>query len=156
MYDQVYTCGFFNNFHQGHWKLLTSMRKKGNKIFVGVYDDQHLKIHKNLKNGEYQPLEIRMSKVKEFADVVFVIPSLDPEMYIKMIMDNNPYSTKCYVRADNIKYYPAWKWIKSNFAVELIPYVYQLEDEELDLFNSTELNLNIKLKSSIPQILKET
>ena len=52
LYDQVYTVGFFNNFHSGHLELLNSMRKKGKKLFVGLYDDQHMKISKNLKKSD--------------------------------------------------------------------------------------------------------
>jgi cytidyltransferase-like protein len=122
MYDQVYTVGFFNNFHAGHQKILEEMRKKGKKLFVGIYDDQNMKLYKKLNSDEYQPLEIRMAKVKEYAEFVFVIPSLDPEMYLGMMLDPSKKISKCFMRADNIKYYPGWKWIYQNFSVNLIPY----------------------------------
>ena len=120
LYDQVYTVGFFNNFHLGHLELLNSMRKKGKKLFVGVYDDRHLKISKNLKPYEYQPLEVRLEKIKEYAEVVFVIPSLDPEMYLRMIVDPSKNISKCFMKGGQEQYYIGWKWIKNNMNVILI------------------------------------
>jgi cytidyltransferase-like protein len=157
MYDQVYTVGYFNNFHLGHLALLDAMRKKGKKIFVGIYDDQHMKLVKKLNPIDYQPLEVRMSKVKEYAEVVFIIPSLDPEMYLRMIMDPSKTVSKCFMRADDIKYYPGWKWIYQNFSISLISYYNMIDNE-----NIVELNENIKdidnknkINDKIPQILSD-
>ena len=128
LYDQVYTVGFFNNFHLGHLELLNSMRKKGKKLFVGVYDDQHLKISKNLKPYEYQPLEVRLEKIKEYAEVVFVIPSLDPEMYLRMIVDPSKNISKCFMKGGQDQYYTGWKWIKNNMNVILIDKLFAIKN----------------------------
>jgi len=125
MYDQVYTVGFFNNFHYGHWKLLQRMREKGRQLIVGVYDDKHLRLSKKMKPNQYQPLDVRMSNVKKYAEVVFVISSLEPESYLEMIRDPNPHLTQLFVRADNLRYYPGWKWVKDNMESELVSYTYK-------------------------------
>lgn len=149
MYDQVYTVGFFNNFHYGHWKLLERMREKGHKLIVGVYDDTHMRLSKKLPEDKYQPVEIRMRNVKKYAEQVFVIPSLEPESYLEMINDPTPGLKKLFIRADNIKFYPGHEWVKDNMKSETVPYTYK--------FPKNLENVPKELRSSkIPQEMSDT
>jgi cytidyltransferase-like protein len=129
MYDNVYTVGFFNNFHYGHWKLLERMREKGNKLIVGVYDDKHMRLIKKLPEEEYEPLEVRMGNVKKYAELVYVISSLDPELYLEMMKDPTPGLKHVFIRADDMKFYPGWEWVKENMKSEMVPYSYKLPDD---------------------------
>lgn len=144
MYDFVYTVGFFNNFHYGHYKLIERMSKIGKKIVVGVYDDHTLSLTRPETKDDHQPLEARMAKLKEYVDMIFVIPSLDPELYLKMMVDPDKKVRKCFCRADNIKWYPGWRWIKDNMSVEIFPYTYITKNVP------TENNLG-----NIPQVLND-
>jgi len=133
MYDQVYAVGFFNNFHYGHWKLLETMREKGKKLIIGIYDDKHMKLSKNLLEEDYEPLEVRMGRVKKYAELVYVIPSLDPELYLEMIRDPTRGLKQAFIRADDVKFYDGWEWVKNNMAFETIPYVYKLPEKMDDI-----------------------
>jgi len=132
MYDQVYTVGFFNNFHYGHWKLFQTMREKGNKLIVGVFDDKHMRLSKKLSENEYEPIEIRMGNVKRYAEMVYVIPCLDPESYLEMIRDTTPGIKQVFVRADDMKFFQGYEWVKNNMNFESVPYTYKLPVESLE------------------------
>lgn len=122
IYDEVYTVGCFDFFHKGHTKILNYMKQRGRKIIVGVHDDKSIEQLKNLNPNEHQPIEIRLANVKTIADVVFVVPNIDPTLYIAMIHNKDKSLKQIYIRADDNIEFPGKKYIMENMNIYYFPY----------------------------------
>ena len=120
MYDNVYSIGCFDFLHAGHIKILTYMRKKGKKLIVGIHDDNSLEKLKNLKKHEHESVKVRMSKVKKYVDVVYVINNVDPTFCFKMMYDGD--GENVYIRANDNNNFPGREFVETVMDIELYPY----------------------------------
>ncbi len=123
MYKRVYTIGCFDWFHVGHKNLLNILRDYGETVIVGIHDDNSIRILKNLKPNQHQLLKIRMENVKQYADIVYVIPDTDPTFFLECIVqkDDNK-ENACFIRADDMPNFPGRKFIEKKMSIKLIPY----------------------------------
>jgi len=119
--NKAFTIGTFDLFHRGHENLLRSMKTFANHVYVGVHDDKSYFQLK--KKHPIDDLKTRMSCVKPFADVVFVIPDTDPTPYMKAAVPQVDIDEKqvCYVRGDDMPNFPAREWVEKNMPVFLVP-----------------------------------
>mmetsp|Transcript_27879 Transcript_27879/g.34414 ORF Transcript_27879/g.34414 Transcript_27879/m.34414 type:complete len:428 (-) Transcript_27879:337-1620(-) len=118
---KVYTIGCFDLFHRGHQNVLHSLREFGYFIVAGIHDDES---YFKLKNKyTIDNLETRMKNVKPFVDQLFVIPSTDPELYLKsMVSEQDILSGKCcYARGDDMLQFPGREWVESVMPVHFVP-----------------------------------
>lgn len=118
---KVYTIGCFDLFHRGHQNALMSLREFGFFIVAGIHDDASYFQLKNKKTIEN--LETRMRNVKPFVDQIFVIPSTDPELYLKSMVSEQDIDTGacCYARGDDMLNFPGREWVESVMPVHFIP-----------------------------------
>jgi cytidyltransferase-like protein len=118
---KVYTIGCFDLFHRGHQNVLISLREFGYYIVAGIHDDES---YFKLKNKyTIDNLETRMENVKPFVDQLFVIPSTDPELYLKMVVSEQDIETGacCYARGDDMLQFPGREWVESVMPVHFVP-----------------------------------
>ena len=118
---KVYTIGCFDLFHRGHQNALTSLREFGHFIVAGIHDDAS---YFKLKNkNTIENLETRMKNVKPFVDQMYVIPSTDPELYLKGMVSEQDIETGscCYARGDDMLNFPGRGWVESVMPVHFIP-----------------------------------
>lgn len=120
-FNQIYTVGCFDYFHYGHKEFFNNLRKHGKQIIAGIHDDSSLEKLKNLKPSDHESLTIRMHNVKTYADIVYVIPSTDPTLFIQMIDDKNE-NSKCYIRADDMRNFPGIEYVSSVMPIIYLPY----------------------------------
>ena len=43
VFEYIFTIGCFDKFHKGHITLLESMQKRGEKIIIGLHDNNSIK-----------------------------------------------------------------------------------------------------------------
>jgi cytidyltransferase-like protein len=118
---KVYTIGCFDLFHRGHQNVLISLREFGYYIVAGIHDDTS---YFKLKNKyTIDNIETRMRNVKPFVDQIYVIPSTDPELYLKsMVSEQDILSGKCcYARGDDMLQFPGREWVESVMPVHFVP-----------------------------------
>lgn len=118
---KVYTIGCFDLFHRGHQNVLMSLREFGYFIVAGIHDDES---YFKLKNKyTIENLETRMKNVKPFVDQLFVIPSTDPELYLKCMVSEHDIETGscCYARGDDMLQFPGREWVESVMPVYFVP-----------------------------------
>lgn len=118
---KVYTIGCFDLFHRGHQNVLMSLREFGYYIVAGIHDDTS---YFKLKNKyTIDNIETRMKNVKPFVDQIYVIPSTDPELYLKsMVSEQDILSGKCcYARGDDMLQFPGREWVESVMPVHFVP-----------------------------------
>mmetsp|Transcript_7679 Transcript_7679/g.14494 ORF Transcript_7679/g.14494 Transcript_7679/m.14494 type:complete len:428 (-) Transcript_7679:430-1713(-) len=118
---KVYTIGCFDLFHRGHQNALMSLREFGHFVIAGIHDDESyfkLKSKYTIDN-----LETRMNNVKPFVDQIFVIPSTDPELYLKSMVSEQDIETGscCYARGDDMLNFPGREWVESVMPVHFLP-----------------------------------
>lgn len=118
---KVYTIGCFDLFHRGHQNVLMSLREFGYFVVAGIHDDDS---YFKLKNKHtIENLETRMKNVKPFVDQLFVIPSTDPELYLKCMVSEQDIETGscCYARGDDMLQFPGREWVESVMPVHFVP-----------------------------------
>eukprot|EP00558_Chaetoceros_sp_UNC1202_P000695 CAMPEP_0197261192 /NCGR_PEP_ID=MMETSP1429-20130617/84419_1 /TAXON_ID=49237 /ORGANISM="Chaetoceros sp., Strain UNC1202" /LENGTH=460 /DNA_ID=CAMNT_0042725449 /DNA_START=39 /DNA_END=1421 /DNA_ORIENTATION=- len=118
---KVYTIGCFDLFHRGHQNVLKSLREFGYFIVAGIHDDES---YFKLKNKyTIDNLETRMRNVKPFVDQIYVIPSTDPELYLKSMVSEQDIEagTCCYARGDDMLKFPGREWVESVMPVHFVP-----------------------------------
>lgn len=118
---KVYTIGCFDLFHRGHQNVLLSLREFGYYIVAGIHDDTS---YFKLKNKyTIDNIETRMKNVKPYVDQIYVIPSTDPELYLKsMVSEQDILSGKCcYARGDDMLQFPGREWVESVMPVHFVP-----------------------------------
>jgi cytidyltransferase-like protein len=139
---KVYTIGCFDLFHRGHQNVLVSLREFGYYIVAGIHDDES---YFKLKNKyTIDNLETRMNNVKHYVDQLFVIPSIDPLIYIRSMVSEQDIETGacCYARGDDMLQFPGRDWVESVMPVHFVPrteacsstlirIIYHAEDESL-------------------------
>jgi cytidyltransferase-like protein len=118
---KVYTIGCFDLFHRGHQNILMSLREFGSFIVVGIHDDDSyfkLKGKHTIDN-----LETRMNNTKPFVDQLFVIPSTDPELYLKSMVSEKDIMTGqcCYARGDDMLQFPGREWVENVMPIHFVP-----------------------------------
>ncbi|KAJ3176663.1 hypothetical protein HDU85_006854 [Gaertneriomyces sp. JEL0708] len=120
-HEKVYTIGCFDLFHRGHASLLQSLRSFGECLIVGIHDDHS---YFQLK-GKYpiDPLEVRIKTLKPHCDMIFIIPSTDPTLYIESMISDQDVERRsaCYVRGDDMPEFPSRELVESKMPVYLIP-----------------------------------
>ena len=87
MFDYIFTIGCFDKFHKGHIKLLESMKKKTDKIIVGIYSNKIIEKKKNTK--DIYSYESRKKCVEKYAYDTFMINDIDPTKTIQEYISNN-------------------------------------------------------------------
>lgn len=118
---KVYTIGCFDLFHRGHSNVLEALREFGYFIVAGIHDDES---YFQLKNKyTIDNLETRMNNVKPFVDQLFVIPSTNPDVYLKcMVSEQDILSGACcYARGDDMLQFPGREWVESVMPVHFVP-----------------------------------
>ena len=118
IYDEVYSIGCFDFFHKGHKTILNYMKKKGKLLIVGVHDDTSLEKLKNLKPSEHQSIKERVNNVKTIADIVYIIPNVDPTNCFKMIHNLDKTKSQIYIRANDNINFPGKKYVEKHMAIE--------------------------------------
>ena len=121
IYDEIYTIGCFDYFHQGHINFFKNLSKYGDKIITGVHADNNLEKLKNLNNNEHQPIYTRINNVKKYSDVVYIIDNTDPTMCFKMI-HNKSNLKQCYIRSDDNINFPGRKYVEQNMDIIFVSY----------------------------------
>lgn len=118
---KVYTIGCFDLFHRGHQNILMSLREFGNFIVAGIHDDAS---YFELK-GKYtiDNLETRIKNTKPFVDQIFVIPSTNPELYLKSMVSEQDILTGrcCYARGDDMLQFPGREWVENVMPIHFVP-----------------------------------
>ena len=118
---KVYTIGCFDLFHRGHQNVLMSLREFGYFIVAGIHDDES---YFKLKNKyTIDNLETRMKNVKPFVDQLYVIPSTDPNLYLKSMVSEQDImaGSCCYARGDDMLNFPGREWVESVMPVHFVP-----------------------------------
>lgn len=118
---KVYTIGCFDLFHRGHQNVLTSLREFGYFIVAGIHDDAS---YFKLKNkNTIEDLETRMRNVAPFVDQLYVIPSTDPELYLKSMVSEQDIErgSCCYARGDDMLNFPGREWVENVMPVHFVP-----------------------------------
>jgi cytidyltransferase-like protein len=137
-YDRVYTVGCFDWFHKGHDTLLKNLRSYGKTVIVGIHDDDSIEKLKKLKPHEHQTIKERMANIKEFADIVYVIPDKDPTFFLKCVVnDDDTKDNACFIRGDDMPNFPGREFIENKMSIKLLPYTQGV--------SSTEIRKNIKI-----------
>lgn len=135
-YERIYTIGCFDYFHYGHQKLLEDMKKRGKIIIVGIHDDDSLEKLKNLSIDEHQPIKTRLSNVKKYADIVYVIPDKNPTFYLDCILRNDDNKkTSCYIRGDDMPNFPGRELVENRISLEFLPYTVGISSTQIRNFN---------------------
>lgn len=64
-----------------------------------------------------------MANVRQFADMVFVIPDTDPTPYIQAMVSPQDIARQrcCYVRGEDMADFPSREWVESVMPVWLVP-----------------------------------
>lgn len=78
-YKKIAVGGTFDKFHKGHEKLLSTAFELGDEVLIGITSDTFA----NNKTHEIEPLNQRISKIKEF------VKKYDTPYEIKEIFDAN-------------------------------------------------------------------
>jgi len=130
-YDEVYSIGCFDFFHEGHQTILKFMKYRGKKVIVGVHDDKSIEELKNIKKHQHQPIEKRIENVKTIADIVFVVTDKDPTLYIKMIHNLGLGVSQVFIRADDNKEFPGKKYVEKHMDIEYVPYTKGVSSTEI-------------------------
>jgi cytidyltransferase-like protein len=129
-------------FHRGHQNVLNSLREFGYFIVAGIHDDES---YFQLKNKyTIDNLGTRMKNVKPFVDQLFVIPSTNPDIFLKCMVSEQDILTGscCYARGDDMLNFPGREWVESVMPVHFVPRtescsssllrtIYHSEDPEL-------------------------
>jgi len=119
--EKVYTIGCFDLFHQGHINLLKTLCNFGTYIIVGIHDDES---YFKLKNKyPIDTLEIRIKNIKEYVDQIYVIPAINPTLYIKSMVSNKDIEKNncCYVRGEDMLKFPSREYIESIMPIYFLP-----------------------------------
>eukprot|EP00730_Choanoeca_flexa_P013116 TRINITY_DN4979_c0_g1_i3.p1 TRINITY_DN4979_c0_g1~~TRINITY_DN4979_c0_g1_i3.p1 ORF type:complete len:396 (+),score=113.99 TRINITY_DN4979_c0_g1_i3:296-1483(+) len=118
---KVFTIGCFDLFHRGHENMLRMLREFGTFVVVGVHDDESYFKLKN-KKTIHKTLE-RVEHVKQYADMVFVIPDTNPTPWIKAMVSNQDVANEavCYVRGEDMLEFPGREYVEANMPVYFLP-----------------------------------
>ena len=96
------------------------MREKGKKVIIGIHDDDSLEKLKNLKKHEHESVEMRMGKLKKYADVVYIINNVDPTFCFKMIYSGD--GKNVYIRANDNENFPGKDFVEKEMDIDFFPY----------------------------------
>ena len=81
MFEYIFTIGCFDKLHKGHIKLLESMKKKTDKIIVGLHDNNSINKLKNI--SDVDSYDNRKKNLEKYAYDVFKINDTDPTKAIQ-------------------------------------------------------------------------
>ncbi|EDQ86129.1 uncharacterized protein MONBRDRAFT_38560 [Monosiga brevicollis MX1] len=118
---KVFSIGCFDLFHRGHENMLRMLREFGTFVVVGVHDDESyfkLKNKKTIHNTQQ-----RVEHVKNFADMVFVIPDTNPTPWIRAMVSKQDVEAGrvCYVRGEDMIDFPGRDFVEANMPVFFLP-----------------------------------
>ena len=132
MYERIYTICCFDFLHQGHINLINSMKKMGKTIIAGIHDNDSLKSLKNLSDGEYQDIAIRVNNLKKYVDHVYIICDSDPSLYLHSIISRNDNKNNaCFVRADDNINFPGIDAIDGLISIKYLPYTKNISSTKI-------------------------
>ena len=132
MFDRVYTVGCFDYFHYGHISLLTRMKKYGKKLIVGIHDDKSIEELKNLRPDQHEPLETRMANVKQYADIVYVIPHKNPTFYVNcVLMNEDNMENACFIRGNDMPNFPGRDLIENKISIKFLEYTHGISSTQI-------------------------
>ena len=132
MYQKIYTVGCFDFFHQGHINLLESMRNYGQKIIVGIHDDDSIRKLKNLTPEQHKPLIERIKDVKPYCDRVFIISGTDPSPFLEAYFNNEDnFETSLFIRANDNINFPGIEVVKSKMNIQYLPYTQGISSTQI-------------------------
>lgn len=131
LHRKVYTIGTFDLLHRGHEQLLRSLRMFGDYVVVAIHDDESY--FKLKKKWPMDNIQERCRKIKQFADMVFVIPDVDPTFWMQLMLSDEDIANKncCYVRGDDMEQFPGREWIESQMPVFLTPRMPSVSSSEI-------------------------
>jgi len=101
-------------------------------VIVGIHDDNSIEKLKHLSMSEHEPLDIRMRKLKPYADIIFVISSTDPSIYLECVinkLDNK--ENACFIRGDDMPKFPARQVIEEKIMIHLEPYTHGISSTQI-------------------------
>ncbi len=122
-YERIYTVGCFDWFHFGHEQILKSLKSRCDTLIVGVHDDASIEQLKDLVPDKHQSIETRMGNVKQIADIVYVIPSVDPTFFLRCVLqDVDTKENACFIRANDMPNFPGREFVENRISVDFVPY----------------------------------
>jgi cytidyltransferase-like protein len=86
-FEYIFTIGCFDKFHKGHIKLLKSMKRKTDKIIVGIYTNRIISLKK--KTSDVYSYDSRKKCVEEYSYDTFMIDDVDPTNAIVEYISKN-------------------------------------------------------------------
>lgn len=101
MFEYIFTIGCFDKFHKGHIKLLESMKEKGNKIIVGLHDNNSISKIKNV--SDIDSYDNRKKNLEKYAYDVFKIDDVDPTKAIQEYISNKLLKSTIHKNKSRIK-----------------------------------------------------
>ncbi|KAK8797192.1 hypothetical protein WA158_004402 [Blastocystis sp. Blastoise] len=118
---KVYSIGCFDLFHRGHERLLKYLHEFGDYVVIGIHDDESY--FKLKKKYPIDSLDVRINNIKPYCDIIFVIPSTDPTLFIKAATAQQDIDNHCccYVRGDDMINFPSRDWVEANMPVYMLP-----------------------------------
>ena len=115
VFEYIFTIGCFDKFHKGHITLLESMQKRGEKIIIGLHDNNSIK--KLKKITDIDSYDERKKNLEKYAYDIFMINNVDPtqamQEYISKHFNEDVVSIKIGSSPLNSKV------IKNNYSGEL-------------------------------------
>ena len=87
MFEYILTIGCFDKLHKGDIKLLEGIRKKGEKLIIGLHDNESIRKIKNI--SDVDSYDTRRKNLEKYAYDIFIIDDVDPTSALqKYIWDN--------------------------------------------------------------------
>ncbi|XP_013379347.1 uncharacterized protein LOC106150877 [Lingula anatina] len=117
--DKVYTIGCFDLLHEGHVFLLSTCKALGKQVIAGVHDSRSCYKMKN--KVPIETIEQRMLRVKQHADMVFCITSLNAANFFTCIVHLEKGETALFVRGDDAPNFPYRHIVENIMPVVLLP-----------------------------------
>ena len=137
----VYTSGVFDLLHPGHLNLLRKARALGDKLIVGVQEDNSVEKQKGEKPIMTCEQRMAMLEALPFVDIVFPYSDLDQRKMLKLLRPN------IVVQGGD--------WLKTENRTMIVQYL-EKNDIKLIQFPYTKGISSAKIKKKIFSDLKQT
>ena len=117
----VYTTGVFDMLHPGHLNILRRARALGDRLVVGIQDDESVAKQKNKKPIMNCAERITMLESLPFVDVVFSYSNLDQRRILELMHPDIMVQGEDWQKTDDRK--KILKFLKEN-NIRLIQFPY--------------------------------
>lgn len=152
-YQYILTVGCFDRLHKGHINILSKMKTMGNRLVLGIHDNESTQKLKN--TSDIQPLHVREKNVRKYADDVFHIKDTDPTNDLKRYLKSNPeIQNVCFVRADDNIDFPGKSFVQSKMPITFLPYTRGISATKLRQKNE-KVSITNRLLVMVRNILQE-